>query len=433
MYSRRFCIPVLVGLLSLLFFPFSSAQESVIFIKTGNLFDGKSKSLRPNVSLLVRGQKISEIGEGLKAPADATVIDLSNFTVLPGLIDTHTHIVVHPGDYDQQVLRETPEFRAIYATTLARTTLEAGITTVRDVGSEGPGLVDIALRDAINRGLVPGPRILASIRPITATGSYQLVGYSPYATLPTLSEEADGEANIRKQVRQLVKLGADLIKIYIEAAEKKQLSKDSLTGALTYSLEELKVIVDEAHRANLKVAAHVYSDTAAMLGVEAGVSSIEHGLYISTETFRRMASKGIYYVPTLLVYELWRDGVVFGTVAPEVRAKLVKTVASHTETFKRALKSKVKIAFGTDTFSLPGTNARELEVMVRHGMDPIDALLSATSVAAELLDIGDITGSLEPGKFADIIAVRGDPTKDIKLLQRMAFVMKEGKVFVQAK
>jgi imidazolonepropionase-like amidohydrolase len=294
-------------------------------------------------------------------------------------------------------------------------------------------MVDIALRDAIAQGIVPGPRILASIRPITATGAYQLVGYSPYVTLPSLSYEADGGAEILKQVRHLVKLGADLIKIYIEAAEKKQSTQDSLTGALTYSPEELKILVDEAHRSGLKVAAHLYSDSAARLAMEAGVNSIEHGLYINRTTFDLMAQKNIYCVPTLLVYELWLDGKVFGDITPGTRAKLVTTVARHTETFKRALKSRVKIVFGTDTFSLPGTNARELELMVKYGMDPIGALCSATSVSADLLGLAQQTGSIETGKLADIIAFSGDPVTDISSVERIAFVMKEGKIYIHRK
>jgi len=409
------------------------AQEPIIHIKAEKMFDGKSRTLRQNVSILVRGPKILEIGERLKPPPGAKVIDLKGMTVMPGLIDAHTHIVLHAGDYDEQVLRETPEFRAICAVTTARMTLEAGITTIRDVGNEGAGLADLALRDAIAKGVVPGPRILAAIQPVTATGSYQLVGYNPYATLPPLSHEADGEAEIRKQVRHLVKLGADLIKAYIESAEKKQTSNDSLTGTLTYSPEELKVLVDEAHRAGLKIAAHLYSDTAARLAIDAGVNSIEHGLYLNRETFDLMAQKGIYYVPTLMVYELWRDGIVFGQVTPEVKAKLDRTITRHTETFKRALKSRVKIVFGTDTFSLPGTNAKELEVMVSHGMEPTDALRSATSVSAELLGIENMTGTLEPGRLADIIAVSGDPTIDISAIEHVTFVMKEGKIYVGAK
>jgi imidazolonepropionase-like amidohydrolase len=335
--------------------------------------------------------------------------------------------------YDRQILRETPEYRAIYGVVNAKATLEAGVTTIRDLGNEGAGLADIALRDAINNGLVPGPRILAAILPISATGAYDLVGYTPYYKFPPLSFEADGPVEIRKQVRHLIKLGADVVKIYIESYEKKEVSKDSLTGAFNYSPEELLVLVEEAHRAGVKVAAHVYSDAGASMAIAAGVNSIEHGLYLSETTFRLMAQKNIYYVPTLLVYELWRDGKLYGGTPPENRSKLANTVTKHTETFKRALRTPVRVAFGTDTFELPGTNAQELELMVKCGMKPIDALKSATSIAAELLGFSEVTGTIEKDKAADIIACAGDPLNDIRVVQKVGFVMKDGKIYNEKK
>jgi imidazolonepropionase-like amidohydrolase len=307
--------------------------------------------------------------------------------------------------------------------------LAAGVTTIRDLGNEGAGLADIALRDAINKGLVPGPRILTAIQPISATGAYDLVGYTPYYKFPPLSFEADGPVEIRKQVRHLIKLGADVIKIYIESYEKKEVSKDSLTGAFNYAPEELLVLVEEAHRAGVKVAAHVYSDAGGRMAIDAGVNSIEHGLYLSEATFRLMAQKNIFYVPTLLVYELWRDGKLFGGISPENKIKLTNTVTKHTETFKRALRTPVKIAFGTDTFELPGSNAQELELMVKYGMKPIEALKSATAIAADLLGISEITGTIEKNKTADLIACAGDPLSDIRAVQKVAFVMKDGKIY----
>jgi imidazolonepropionase-like amidohydrolase len=231
-------------------------------------------------------------------------------------------------------------------------------------------------------------------------------------------------------VRRLIEEGADVIKIYMESYEKRQLRKDRLSGALNYSQEELNVITEEAHKAGVRVAAHTYSDEAARMAITAGVDSIEHGLYLQTETFRLMAQKGIYYVPTLLVYELWRDSKIFGTISPENKIKLTNTVAEHTATFRRALATPVKIAFGTDTFELPGTNAEELELMVRYGMSPADALRAATSTSAALLDVSEITGTIEAGKSADIIACSGNPLQDIRAVQHVSFVMKEGKVFV---
>jgi imidazolonepropionase-like amidohydrolase len=410
-------------------FLFIHAQENLVYIKTGKLFDGRANQLRNDLVIVVNGNKIVLIGKDIAIPADATAIDLSAMTVLPGLIDAHTHIVLHPGNYEEQILRETPEYRAIYGTVSAKATLEAGITTIRDVGNEGAGFADVALRDAINKGIVPGPRIQAAIQPVSGTGAYALVGFSPYFDVPNISYEADEPAEIRKQVRRLIKEGADLIKIYMESFEKKQLRTDILTGALNYSKEELKILVEEAHRAGLPVAAHTYSDQAARLAIEVNVNSIEHGLYISEETFQLMAEKNIYYVPTLLVYELWRDSKIFGQISIENKIKLTNTVEEHIKTFKHALKTPVKIVFGSDTFELPGTNAQEIELMVKYGMQPIAALKSATLIAAELLNLSENVGTIEKNKIADIIAVNGNPLDNISDLGNVVFVMKEGKIY----
>jgi len=406
------------------------SQENTLYIKAGFLFNGHDDALRENVFITILGDKIESVTAATGSEPDSQIIDLSDYTVLPGLIDTHTHIVLHPGDYEAQILRETPEYRAIYGTVCAKATIEAGVTTIRDMGNEGAGFADIALRDAINDGLVPGPRIFASIQPVTSTGSYNLVGYSPYFQLPPISYPADGPAEIRKTVRRLIKEGADVIKIYMESFEKKQLRQDRLSGAMNYTEDELKVLVEEAHMGGLKVAAHAYSDEATRMAVRVNVNSIEHGLYLTEETFRQMARKDIYYVPTLLVYELWRDSKIFGQISPENKIKLTNTVEEHTKTFQHALKTDVKIAFGTDTFELPGTNAQELVLMVRYGMKPLAALKSATSVAADLIGINQLTGAIESGKFADIIAVKGNPVNNIENILNVVFVMKEGRIYL---
>ncbi len=409
---------------------FAQSASQSVFIKSGKFFDGKSNTLRNNVIIEVKDKKIVSVKENGAIGKDAAVIDLSKKTVLPGLIDTHIHIALHAGNYDAQMLRETPEYRTLYAAANAKITLESGVTTVRDVGNEGAGFADLALRDAINKGIAIGPRILTCIQPVSSTGSYDLVGYSPYLRTPTIAYIADGPVEVRKKVRQLIKEGADLIKVYMESYEKKQYRDDILTGGKNDTKEELEALVDEAHRAGLKVAAHVYADESAREAIDAGVDSIEHGLYLTEETFNLMAKKNVYYVPTLLVYQMWRDGDLFGGISPQDKIKLTNTCEEHIKTFKRALKTGVKICFGTDTFELPGTNSREIELMMSYGMKPFEAMKSATSLAAELLGIEKIAGTIEESKYADIIAVDGDPFGNPKILRDVSFVMKEGKVIV---
>ena len=401
----------------------SAAADSVT-IRAARMFDGVT--LRRNVTIVVDGSKIVSVSGD--ATADASIVFDDRFTLLPGLIDAHTHIALHGGDYDAQILRETPELRTIHASLAARKTLLAGITTIRDLGNEGAGFADLAIRDAAAKKLIPGPRVLAAIRPVTSTGSYRLTGFSPYVVTPPISSVADGVAEVRREVRKLIEQGADVIKMYLESYEKKQLRADMLSGALNYSQEELNALVEEAHRGGARVAAHTYSDDAARMAVAAGADSIEHGLYLSEETFRLMAEKGVYYVPTLMVYELWRDGQIFGGISEPMKTRLVKTVAEHSATFRRALKTSVRIVMGSDTFEHPGTNARELLLMTRDGMSNIDALRSATSAAAELLGLRNEIGRIEPDFRADIVAVEGDPSRDMSAIERVVFVMKDGDV-----
>ncbi|HEU4521120.1 MAG TPA: amidohydrolase family protein [Thermoanaerobaculia bacterium] len=395
-------------------------------IRAARVFDGTA--MHRDMTVTVDGGVIVSIE---RSGSGSAAITLGNdVTLMPGLIDAHTHLALHAGNYDDQILRETPEMRTIHATISARKTLEAGITTVRDLGNEGAGFADLAIRDGVAQGLIAGPRVIAAIRPVTSTGSYRLTGFSPYVTTPEISSAADGVAEVRREVRKLIEQGADVIKMYLESYEKKQLRTDMLTGALNYSQEELDALVQEAHRGGARVAAHTYSDAAARMAIAAGADSIEHGLYLSEETFRLMAQKGIYYVPTLLVYELWRDGKLFGGVSPAMKTRLIKTVEEHTATFRRALATPVRIVFGSDTFELPGTNAQEIVAMVRDGMRPIDALRAATSSAAALLGVENVTGSIRTGLAADLIVVQGDPTADIRAVERVLMVMREGEVVV---
>ena len=406
----------------------SLPAEDAAYVRCARLFDGTA--VHHGWSVVVKAGRIAAIGADLPVPEGARVIDLGDRTLAPGLIDAHTHLALHHGGYDQQILKETPELRAIHATVSARATLEAGITTVRDLGNEGAGFADVALRDAIRAGVVPGPRVLAAIQPVVSTGSYGLVGYSPYVATPPIAYEADGPSAVRGQVRRLLKQGADVIKVYVESFEKRASRTDILSGAPTWSAEELKALVEEAHAGGVKVAAHTYSDAGARAAIAGGVDSIEHGLYVEEETFRLMAQKGVFYVPTLLVYEYWRDAKIFGPITPENHAKLAKTVEFHSAAFRSALSTPVKIAMGSDTFELPGTNAGELEAMVGQGLSPLVALRTATALAAELLGLRGDAGVLAAGAAADLVAFDGDPLSDIAAVRRVAFVMKEGRVVV---
>jgi imidazolonepropionase-like amidohydrolase len=401
-----------------------TTQAQVTAIKARRMFDGRSDTLRENAVVVVENGRIVSVGTTV--PANAKVIDLGDRTLLPGLIDCHTHIALHSGDYDAQMLRETPEYRTIIATINGRKTLDAGVTTIRDLGNEGAGYADIALRDAVAKGLIDAPRVVAAIRPVTSTGGYRMTGYSPYNVMPPLSSAADGVAEVRREVRKLIADGADVVKIYMESYEKKQPHSDMLSGAENYSQEEVKVLVEEAHRGGVKVAAHTYSDAAARMAIAADVDSIEHGLYLQEETFRLMAQKGIVYVPTLMVYELWRDGELFGGATGEMKARLTRTCEAHAASFKRALATPVKIAFGSDTFEKPGTNTIELEYMAKYGMRNADVLRAATANAAAL--VGVDAGTIEAGKLADLIAVDGNPLTDMKSIEKVTFVMREGKV-----
>ncbi len=408
-----------------------TADGQVTAVRAARMFDGRSAKLVPDALVLIEGSRILRAGTGLEIPPGAEVLDLGDRTLMPGMIDAHTHIALHAGHYDEQVLHESPEYRAIVATVDARRTLEAGVTTIRDVGNEGAGVADVALRDAIAAGWVPGPRILAAIRPIVTRGAYRIGGLSPAARAPAIAEEASGPDGMRDAVRRLVTEGADVIKVYLDSGRKG--SHSGLRAAPTFTQEELDAVVDEAHREGLKVAAHCSTDAAARMGVAAGVDSIEHGMDLSEATFRAMAAKGIVYVPTLLVFEMWaREPDLIGEGPPRSREQLEETVRVHTESFKRALASGVKIAFGTDTFERTGTNPQELTSMVRAGMRPVDALRAATSVSAALLGLDDLVGTVEAGKSADLVAVPGNPLEDITAVERADFVMKEGTVYVRS-
>ncbi len=402
------------------------SEQRQVAIRCGQLIDGRGGPPASNVLILIEGETIKAVGAGLKIPDGAEVIDLSRFTVLPGLIDAHTHLLLEPGDYDRQLLRDSLPLRTLRAGVRAREMLEAGFTSIRDLETEGAGYADVALRQAIDSGLIPGPRMQTATRALSSTGNYQLLGYAPEVAVPAGAEIVDGVDQIRRAVREQIKHGADWIKFY---ADYRNFSPEGeITDLrLTFSPEEMKAIVEEAHRRNRRVAAHAYSSQAAQAAIAAGVDSLEHGMFFDERTLRLMAERGVYWCPTLYAY-------YFDLEEKPLSPHWRKIVESHREVFKAALRLGVKIALGSDAGSFPHAKAyRELELMAENGMTNEQAIRAATVVAAELLGWQDRVGTIEPGKYADIIAVNGSPLADIKAFRNVAFVMKGGKVFVHEK
>ena len=401
--------------------------SDVIAVRAGRLFTGTSEQVLNNQVILIRGGKIEDTGPAaiVKIPEGATVIDLSHATVLPGLIDAHTHLFLtgeSHGRYDEQLLKESWQYRTIEAVVNAKKDLEAGFTTMRDVETEGAMYSDVDVRNAINRSLVPGPRLQVATRALSTTGGYPLEGYSPEVPVPKGVQIVDGPEEARKAVREQISHGADLIKIY--GTHKFHFTPDGkLVSIPTFTLAETQAIVDEAHREGVKVACHAYGGEGLHNCIAAGVDSIEHGLDLDDDSIRQMVQKGIYLCPTLYVYEFEPEEDLAMSGGKTTRARI------HEVSFKKALKAGVKIAFGTDVGPFPhGTQAVEFEYMVKFGMTPAQALLSATRTASEMMGWQDRLGSVEKGKFADLIAVSGDPLSDAKELEKVRFVMKGGQV-----
>ena len=412
------------------------AADQMIALKAERMFDGKSKTLVQHGVIIVQGDKIVDVGSNLTIPGGAKVIDLGDATLSPGFIDAHTHLTLdYSGDYNLRRLHELDldvSEQAIRATTFARATIEAGFTTVRDLGSRFVGsreLVDVALRNSINKGLIVGPRMLVATKGIGATGGHFdptsgfrdfLFGREPDYT----DGIADGPEEIRKAVRFEVKNGADVIKAAVSGGVL-SLADEVDTPQLTPS--EMAALVDESHRLRKKVAVHCHGDQAAREAIEAGVDSIEHGSFMKPETLTRMKNKGTFLTPTLMATEWIRSKL--DNYPPALQAKAKAAGAARSDMFRSAVKMGVKISFGTDAAVFPhGQNAKEFKLMVDLGMAPIDALKSATVSDAELLGIAQEVGTLEKGKLADVIAMPSDPTSDITATERVSFVMKEGKI-----
>ena len=412
------------------------APDSWTVIRAGSFIDGKSDKPRHDQLIIVHGNRIESVGDAAtaKIPAGATVIDLSKATVLPGLIDSHTHIFLQgedpaQGGYDANILNAPLALRAARATVAARRALEQGFTTLRDVETEGAGYGDVGIKQAIDQGYIPGPRLFVATRAISTTGGYPLEGYAPELDMPKGAQIVDGPVEARKAAREQLDHGADWIKVYM--THRSWVGKNGeLISQPTLTVEELRAVVDETHGWGKKVACHVYGGIGLRRALDGGCDSIEHGLDLDDAAISQMLKQGTWYVPTISVY--YTDWAAADTPAGQ-RDRLRASV--HEQSFKKALAAKVKIVFGTDMGGIPWTEpiAQEFSRMVEFGMPPMDAIQSATSRAATMLEMDGKIGVVAPGAFADIIAVSGDPLHDIKVLENVQFVMKDGKVFKSEK
>jgi imidazolonepropionase-like amidohydrolase len=396
-----------------------------IIIRAGHLLDVKTGKMVADQAIVIENDKIVRVGGEFKAVAPGdTLIDLSNATVVPGMIDAHTHITGDPYHHGYAGLATSTAREALYGAQYAKVTLEAGFTTIRNVGASG--YADIDLRDAINSGGIEGPRIYASGPALSITGGHCDDNLLPYEWHKQADGVADGVEAVQHKVREIIKYGADLIKV---CATGGVLSRGDDPKASQFSLEEMKMIVSEAHRLGRKVAAHAHGGPGIIWASEAGVDSIEHGSYIDDEGIATLKKNGTYLVPTLyLGYWLMENEA---TALPEfARAKAHAVLPEARKNLQHAFASGVKVAFGTDAAVYPhGLNAHEFNVYVTLGMTPMDAMRTSWVNAAELMGLGDKIGSIEAGKWADIIAVDGDPTKDVRALESVKFVMKGGVVY----
>ena len=431
--NRLISIVVIRGLLILLMLSVLVAEEAraqteasverVVALRAGGLLEVETGNLIADAVVLIRGERIEAVGPQVRIPPEAEVIDLSDYVVLPGLIDAHTHVCMQP-DYAENnpILYKSIPYRTVEAVNAVRATLEAGFTTIRDIDSEGADWADVAVRDGINDGLVPGPRMQVATLAISITGGYMNQnGLAPQIDVPQFGALADSPAALVAEVRRQVKYETDWIKIYATGTTR-NIDPRTMQPLPQFSYEDLKLVVDEAARFRTPVAAHAYGGPGAKNAIRAGVRSIEHGFFLDDEALDMMVANGTFWVPTISVYIPDSPREEWG----ELRKAIID---GHARTIRRATEKGVKIAYGTDAGALPhGDNAIDFERMVAYGMTPLQAVQSATLTAAELMQMDGDVGTLTPDAFADLIAVPTNPLDDVAVLGDVRFVMKGGAV-----
>jgi imidazolonepropionase-like amidohydrolase len=407
----------------------SDSQEDVVVVRAGHLFDGTGEVLQSQVSILIRDGVIEEVGEDLNVPTGATEVDLSEWTVLPGFFDLHTHINSDPADgFAESRFRQFPGTAALVGARNARTTLLAGFTTIRNAGAGE--YADIALRNAINDGVLPGPRIYTAGKGIGITGGHcDQTGFRPDLFPETGVEDGvfNGPEEARAAVRHQIKYGADLIKTCATAGV---LSAGTEIGPAQVTPAEFQAMVETAHMLDRRVMAHAHGIEGIRNAVRAGVHSVDHGAELDDEIMAEMRDRGTYLVPTMMAFEYVYQAAEDGTLAPwsAIKAREITPIAR--DSHRRAIESGVPVAFGTDAGVFPhGTNADEFRLLVEAGMTPAQAIQAATRHAADALGVLDEGGTVEVGKWADLVAVPGNPLDDVELLKEVGFVMKGGVVY----